>query len=232
MIRTVFFDLDDTLFDHLYSRRCGFEALRTMHPALSSADIHDMELFHEQLIGENFEKVLSGELPLADAITERICRVCSRFGHPLVPEEVAETVRRYDAAYQENRRIVPGAGDLLERLREEVNVGIITNGFADLQKEKIKLLGLSPFIDILIISEEAGYRKPDRRIFEKALQSAGTEAAESVYFGDSWNVDIVPASVCGMNAIWLNRYGYPCPDPSIAREILSYQEFNVTELRK
>lgn len=230
MIKTVFFDLDDTLFDHQYSRRCGFDTLKSMHPALSLADIRDMEQFHEQLIWANFEMVLSGELPLADAITERICRVCARFGQPLEPEDIPETVRRYDAAYQKSRRIIPGGRDLLERLRDEVQVGIITNGFGIIQREKITFLELSPFIDIIVISEETGYRKPDTRIFNTALALAGSRASDTIYIGDSWNIDIVPASACGMNPVWLNRYALPCADPSVAREITSYEGLGIREL--
>lgn len=229
MIKTVFFDLDDTLFDHQYSRRCGFAMIKSMHPALSLADIRDMELFHEQLIWSNFDRVLSGELPLADAISERICRVCSRFGYTLAPELISETVQRYDAAYQKNRRIISGGRDLLERLREEVQVGIITNGFCSLQREKIAFLEISPLLDFVVISEEIGYRKPDRRIFKTALTLAASEAAEAVYVGDSWNIDIVPASACGMKTVWLNRYGQPCPNPSVAREITSYQGLDIED---
>lgn len=222
MIKTVFFDLDDTLFDHQYSRRCGFMALKAMHQALSAADIQDMEIFHEQLIWANFTKVLDGEISVYDAMTERIRTLCTRFGLTLAPADVPETVRRYDAAYQNNRRAVPGSRELLALLKEDAHIGIITNGFCDLQEEKIATCGISPLIDILIISEEAGYKKPDRRIFETALAQAEADPVESVYVGDSWNIDILPASACGMKAVWLNRYRQPCPDPSLAREITSY----------
>ena len=230
MIKTVFFDLDDTLFDHQYSRRCSFLALKAMHPALSSADIRDMEIVHEQLIWANYEKVLDGEISIHDAMVERICTVCTRFGLTLAPADIPETVRRYDAAYQKNRRAVPGSRKLLVLLKEEVQVGIITNGFCDLQEEKIAICGISPFLDFLIISGEIGIKKPDRRIFEKALTLAEVAPGESVYVGDSWNVDILPASACGMKTVWLNRYGQPCPDPSLAREITSYNGIGPGEL--
>jgi HAD superfamily hydrolase (TIGR01549 family) len=230
MIKTVFFDLDDTLFDHRYSRRCGFMALKAMHRALSAADIRDMEIFHEQLIWANYTKVLSKEISIHDAMTQRICTLCARFGLILPPEDIPGTVLGYDTAYQKNRRAVPGSRELLKLLREEVNVGIITNGFKDLQEEKIALCGISPLIDILVISEETGYQKPDRIIFETALTRAEVDPGESVYVGDSWNIDILPASACGMKAVWLNRYGQPCPDPSLAREISSYAGLDVREL--
>jgi HAD superfamily hydrolase (TIGR01509 family) len=229
MIKTVFFDLDDTLFDHRYSRRCGFMALKAMHPALSAVDIRDMEIFHEQLIWANYTNVLEGEISIQDAMTERICTVCTRFGLTLAPAAIPETVRHYDAAYQKNRRAVPGSRELLAQLRKVAGTGIITNGFRDLQEEKIAICGISPLIDILVISEEAGFNKPDKRIFQAALARADADPAESLYVGDSWNVDILPASACGMKAVWLNRYGQLCPNPSLAREITSYNGLDFRE---
>jgi HAD superfamily hydrolase (TIGR01549 family) len=230
MIKTVFFDLDDTLFDHQYSRRCGFSAVKAMHPALSVVDIRDMENFHEMLTWANFRQVLDGEISVQDAMAQRICTLCTHFGLTLAPEDVPETVRRYDTAYQKNRRVVPGSRELLESLKEKVRVGIITNGFCRLQGEKMAVLGISPLIDILVISEEAGYQKPDTGIFRRALAHAETAPSESVYIGDSWSVDILPASSCGMRAVWLNRYGQTCPDPSRAREITSYAGIGVRDL--
>jgi putative hydrolase of the HAD superfamily len=230
MIKTIFFDLDDTLFDHQYSRRCGLMALMAMHPALSTASIRDMELFHEQLIWANFKKVLDSEITVHDAMTQRICALCTRFGLTLDPADIPGTIRHYDAAYQKSRRAVPGSRELLKRLQEKVQVGIITNGFCNLQNEKIAICGISPLIDILVISEDAGYQKPDRRIFEKALALAGTEPAESLSVGDSWHVDILPAYACGMRAVWVNRYGHPCPNPSLAREITSYNGLDFRQL--
>jgi len=230
MIKTVFFDLDDTLFDHQYSRRCGFLALKAMYPALSAADIRDMETVHEQLTWANYEKVLDREISIPDAMTQRICTLCARFGLILAPADVPETVRRYDAAYKKNRRAIPGSRKLLTLLKKKALVGVITNGFCNLQEEKIAICGISPLIDILVISEKAGYKKPDKRIFKTALAQADADPADSLYVGDSWEVDILPASDCGMKALWLNRYRQPCPDPSLAREITSYTGLDFREL--
>lgn len=230
MVKTVFFDLDDTLFDHRHSRRCGFMALKALHPALSAADIRDMEIYHERLIRANLKKVLSKEISVHDAMTRRICALCTRFGLTLDPADIPEAVRRYDAAYRKSRRAVPGSRELLEMLKEEVRIGIITNGFCSLQEEKIAIMGISPLIDLLVISEEVGYQKPDKRIFKTALAMAGTAPADSVYVGDSWKVDIVPAAACGLRAVWLNRYRQACPDPSLAQEITAYSGLDFRKL--
>jgi HAD superfamily hydrolase (TIGR01509 family) len=230
MIKTVFFDLDDTLFDHQYSRRCGFLALKAMHPGLSHVSIRDMEQIHEQLIWANFEKVLDGQISVQDAMAQRICTLCIRFSLTLAPADIPVTVQHYDMAYRKSRRAVPGSRELLGSLKREVRVGIITNGFKELQEEKIAICRISPLIDTLVISEEIGYKKPDKRIFEAALVQAEAEPGESIYVGDSWDIDILPASACGMKSVWLNRYGQPCPDPSVAREITSYTGLDFREL--
>jgi FMN phosphatase YigB (HAD superfamily) len=41
--------------------------------------------------------------------------------------------------------------------------------------------------------------------------------------GDAWQNDIIGARAAGIRAIWLNRYGVPCPDPSLASEISAFE---------
>jgi FMN phosphatase YigB (HAD superfamily) len=89
-------------------------------------------------------------------MTERICTLRTRLGFTLPQADIFGTVQRYDAAFRKTRRAVPGSRELLELLKDTVTVGIITNGFRDLQEEKIAICRISPLIDILVISEETG----------------------------------------------------------------------------
>jgi FMN phosphatase YigB (HAD superfamily) len=82
----------------------------------------------------------------------------------------------------------------------------------------------------LIISEEVGFSKPSTAIFEFALDNAGIEALEAVYVGDSWDRDVLPASRCGIRAVWLNRYDLVCPDKTITKEIKSYNGVDIREI--
>ena len=95
---------------------------------------------------------------------------------------------------------------LLAGLNERhVPWGIVTNGSPS-QHGKCRAAGLDELAPFIIVSEEAGYRKPDPRIFRDALEATGLTAPEEVMFvGDNPVADIDGAKRFGMRAAWLRR---------------------------
>ncbi|MFP5597601.1 pyrimidine 5'-nucleotidase [Kluyvera sp. 142486] len=94
---------------------------------------------------------------------------------------------------------LPGAVSLLNALKGKVKMGIITNGFTSLQQIRLERTGLREHFDLLIISEEVGVAKPDRRIFDYALEQAGNpDRSRVLMVGDTAESDIRG----GMNAEW------------------------------
>jgi FMN phosphatase YigB (HAD superfamily) len=91
------------------------------------------------------------------------------------------------------------------------------------QQEKLETFGFTPFVDALVTSEELGCAKPAAAIFENALARLGVTANEAVMVGDSWPNDVVGATNAGIRAVWLNRHGAPCPDPSLAVEVRAFE---------
>ena len=88
--------------------------------------------------------------------------------------------------------------------------GIVTNGSPN-QHAKCRKAGLDTLAPFIIVSEEAGYRKPDPRIFRDALEATGLTEPEHVMFvGDNPAADIDGAKRFGMKAAWLHR-GRPYP---------------------
>ena len=108
---------------------------------------------------------------------------------------------------------LPGAVSLLNALKGKVKMGIITNGFTSLQQIRLERTGLREHFDLLIISEEVGVAKPDRRIFDYALEQAGNpDRSRVLMVGDTAESDIRG----GMNAewatCWLNAHQRPLPE--------------------
>ena len=83
------------------------------------------------------------------------------------------------------------------------------------QRQKIAACGFGPFLDTVVISEEAGVTKPDPRIFRLALERLGRPADETVMIGDAWDTDIAGARAAGIRPLWFNRFGAPSPDRSV-----------------
>ena len=135
--------------------------------------------------------------------------------------DAAELAATYRAAYQRARRAVPGAIELLGAIRARAMVGIVTNNVVAEQIAKLAHLGMTDLVDVLVISEEAGARKPDPAIFQTALARAATSPDHAVMLGDSWGSDVLGARAAGIRAVWLNRARLPCPAPALCAEIQS-----------
>jgi putative hydrolase of the HAD superfamily len=68
--------------------------------------------------------------------------------------------------------------------------------------------GLTAHLDFVIDSGVVGVEKPDRRIFELALATAKVAAADAVYVGDLYSVDVIGARGAGLQAILLDPRGH------------------------
>ena len=87
----------------------------------------------------------------------------------------------------------------------QVPWGIVTNGSRN-QRPKCRAAGLDQLAPFIIVSEEAGYAKPDARIFRDALNATGLTSPEQIMFiGDNPLADIDGAKRFGMKAAWIRR---------------------------
>ncbi|WP_411359366.1 pyrimidine 5'-nucleotidase [Pseudidiomarina salilacus] len=109
-----------------------------------------------------------------------------------------------------------GARELLEKARTAAKVGIVTNGFTELQEARLQQTGLRDLVDLVVISEQVGVAKPDPRIFDHALQQMQQRARERVLMtGDNPHSDVLGAQRSGLHACWLNRRAeqFPLAEP-------------------
>lgn len=120
-----------------------------------------------------------------------------------------------------------GAVSLLNTLKDKAKLGIITNGFTELQQVRIERTGLSNYFDLLVISEQVGIAKPHRDIFEHALSIMGSPAREEVLMvGDNPDTDILGGINAGLNTCWLNVDHKSAPDGIVPQ----YQVASLVEL--
>ncbi|MED1559287.1 HAD family hydrolase [Bacillus paramycoides] len=91
-------------------------------------------------------------------------------------------------------------------IKEKVKVAIITNGTTLRQKAKIINTNLNSCFDIIIISEEVGISKPDKRIFELALNRLNVQPEAALFVGDDIEKDIGGCQNANINGIWFNPH--------------------------
>jgi putative hydrolase of the HAD superfamily len=102
-------------------------------------------------------------------------------------------------------KLLEGTIDLLDYLRDKYTLHIVTNGFPEVQHIKMANTGLRPYFQELFISEEIGYNKPDKKIFEHIFGKLNTTAADCIMIGDSWEADIIGAMNVGMDYIHIGE---------------------------
>ncbi len=108
---------------------------------------------------------------------------------------------------------LPGAVSLLNALKDKVKIGIITNGFTALQQIRLERTGLRDYFDLLVISEQVGVAKPDRKIFDYAFEQMGHPPLERVLMvGDTAESDILGGINAGIATCWLNAHGRDLPE--------------------
>jgi putative hydrolase of the HAD superfamily len=220
------FDLDDTIYDHKYHRRCALSALKNAHPQLANISLDELEREHERLLTGDYSKVLDRLQTDDESRLERMRLLFQAYGVALTDNETRVYSDIYQKTYKDNRRAIPGVIRLIDTLRKSVSIGVVSNGLHDMQIEKIRILQIECRIDYLVISGDINARKPEKAIFENALSKGRAKPDEAVFIGDSWENDIVGASGCGMKTIWLNRYDTLCPDSRVTLEIRSYENID------
>jgi 5'-nucleotidase len=108
---------------------------------------------------------------------------------------------------------LPGATELIQALKGRVNMGIITNGFTELQQIRLERTGFADAFSPLVISEQVGVAKPHIDIFNHAFRLMGNPAKSDILMvGDNPHADIQGGINAGIDTCWFNRHGTAMPD--------------------
>ncbi len=194
MIKAVFFDIDDTLYDTSgfakLARKAALNAMIDAGLPLSHDEAYKLlrEIIKEK--GSNYDKHLN-------VLTKRV------FGEEK-PLLIALGMITYHNVKFALLRLFPETMSTLIHLKAQgYHLGVISNGLTIKQYEKLVRLGLHHFFDSVVTSQEAGVEKPDIAIFTMAMERMGCKAENSVMIGNSFNDDILGAVNAGMSAVFL-----------------------------
>ncbi|MFZ0711410.1 MAG: HAD family hydrolase [Terrimicrobiaceae bacterium] len=232
-LRAVLFDLDDTLIvDEAVSReafqavarhardRHGAEAERFARDAAEIArtlwQAGPCQAFCRSLGISAFECLwgwFEGEGDLSELRKWALSFREQVFDHALREQmiESAEGSRDLAEAFSRERRLLqrlmPDARETLARLSAKYELGMLTNGAPDLQREKIAASGLESFFKEIVISGVYGIGKPRPEIFLHLTDRLGIPPADVIMVGNSLERDIAGARNAGISSIWLKVAG-------------------------
>ena len=208
--KTIFFDLDHTIWDFETNAKLALQDLYTadLEARTNAAfnDFFDRYSFHNTELWGQYEK---GLIPVEDLKWKRMSRTLLDFkiGDEVLSREMS---KQFLEILPTKKAIFPYTFEILDYLKNK-NYGLhlITNGFIDVQTKKLAHSGLDKYFDEMITSERSDSLKPKPEIFEYAMKATNTTANESIMIGDNQHADIAGALNVGMDAIFVNHINEP-----------------------
>lgn len=217
--KAILFDLDDTISS--YDSVCG--------PAWESCCRDFVQKNHTDISAEELLKSLdrSRGWYWADPVRSKEGRNNLRMARRDVvrialkelgitrEESVIELADQYTELQNSMLALLPGSREALELVKEMgIRSAVITNGNSAGQREKLDRFKVRDFFEEVFIDTEVGYSKPDKEIFQYALEKMALKPEEVWMVGDNLVWDIYGAQQLGIFAVWNDYRGKGLPENS------------------
>ncbi len=223
----IFFDLDRTLWDMERNARETLAELFDKYK-LQDLGVENVDVFVQHY--NDYNDVLWDRYRrrIIDKATLRALRFKQTLAHfDIHDKRLADKFdHEYISEAPKKSNLIPGAKDLLDQLKDNYNLHIITNGFPEVQDFKMKNSGLHDYFDVIVTSEGCGHSKPDQRIFQHSLKLAKGKKEEAIMIGDDLEVDIVGAREAGWAQVFLN------PKGAVHHEPVTHEVKHLSEISK
>lgn len=122
---------------------------------------------------------------------------------------------------------------LLRQASRQYKTGLISNfTYAPVIHAAMRKLKVNWFFNVALVSQDVGWRKPSKKIFQEALKRLDVKAEEAVYVGDCPMEDIGGASAMGMNTIFVPSQFYSLEDLKESKQRPDLIVENICELQK
>ncbi len=182
-LTAVVFDLDDTLYPEKDYVRSGYRAV-----AKEFSQIENME--------KKLWNAFENHLPAIDVVLDR---------EDIRDINEKEKALKIYRMHVPEITVYPGIVEMLQRLKKQKKLGLITDGRPIGQRAKLRALGIESYFDKIIVTDELGgtkYRKPAKTAFILMQKALGVPFEEMVYIGDNTKKDFVAPEGLGMQTIW------------------------------
>lgn len=204
--RTVFFDLDHTLWDFEAN---SYATLAHIYQAykLENIGIADFEAFYHCYRAHNerlWDRYRKGFIKREELKWKRMWLTLLDF--KIANEALArEMAAVFIELLPRQQQLFPFTIEILNYCKSKnYDLSLITNGFEDTQWKKLEATGLSAYFTHVITSEKSNSVKPEPAIFEYALSLSDSTAEQALMIGDNLDVDIAGAKSAGIDQVYFN----------------------------
>ncbi|WP_053971490.1 YjjG family noncanonical pyrimidine nucleotidase [Mangrovimonas sp. ST2L15] len=201
-ITDIFFDLDHTLWDFDRNSALTFEKIFSLNKV--SLDLEEF-LFHYEPINLDYWKLYrEDKVDKATLRYRRLSDSFDRLDYKVSDDLINKLSIDYIAYLGTFNHLFEETLDILDYLYPNYRLHIITNGFSEVQYNKIKNSKIDHYFKTITDSEKVGVKKPHPNIFEFALDLAEASKDSSIMIGDNLEADVLGALNFGLDAICFN----------------------------
>ena len=209
MVKTILFDIDETILDFKACEKKALAAALKDH-GVSATD--EMISSYSSINNKMWKKLERKEITRERLRIERFAEFFSLYDISADPERFADS---YMTHLSQTGVFIKGARNVLKQLRRKFNLYAVTNGYIQTQRGRIEAAGLNKFFKDVFISEEIGNVKPEVAFFVKATAKIPNfDKSTCVLVGDSLTSDIKGGVAFGIRTIWISG-GNPRPPEAV-----------------
>ena len=214
---TLILDAFDTLIhidrSKLFEHRARNRSIQTTAPKVheffeKEVGKIDFERFVEGFLGSGNEanrrrKANSREIPSADRFSIMLDMLGCEVDDEGLPGRLAQTHMGYFAP---SLSIPDAHRTVLDwTVSEGYRLAMISNfDYAPTVHRCLERHGVRNMFDVVVVSDEIGWRKPHPAIFEHTFKELGVDASESLFVGDRLDLDVDGAAGVGMDVVWID----------------------------
>lgn len=220
MIKNLFLDLDDTLFDFHKEEKIALS--RTfLHFGVEPTE--EVLARYSEINKSQWQLLEIGALTRAEVLTRRFTLLFSEYGLSLDEKEVSDY---YAHSLSLGYSFIEGAKELLDYLYGRYRLYITSNGTTFVQMGRIKNSGIGKYFNGIFTSQEIGYEKPDAQFFYFCFSKIPDfKKEETLILGDSLTSDIKGGKNAGILTVWFNPHGKSASEKP-DYEVRSLKEFS------
>lgn len=208
MIRHIFFDLDNTLWDHRKNAKLTLQEIFRREKIKDKFGISFPDFYAEYFtVNENlWARIRDGEID-KEYLRKHRFYDCFLFFDVDDSNLSAHFENCFLDEILQHNELVEGALDVLQYLKQKnYRLHILSNGFQEVTFRKCDLSGITHFFETITSADEINIRKPQPEIFEYALRKGAAYPGESVIIGDDWIADVEGGLAFGMDAVFFDRF--------------------------
>ena len=219
-MKSLLLDLDDTLLDYSSGVDDCWAAACTLGAAGSGIDVAAIiaaVAARRRSFWNDPEHNRRERVNMLGAWTKIVVQALETLGRP-DPARAALIATEFARRRREGMRLFPDTlSGLLGWRAAGIGLGLVTNGDASQQRDKIERHGLARYFEVIVIEGEFGVGKPDAAVYRHALQALGARAEDTCMVGDHLDFDVAGAQRLGVQGVWIDRAGHGLPDQCVVR---------------